>query len=215
MICRVAKGVAARPRCRRRRLLRRPTRPSHVSRHRTPSAVSLSPPTPPLPRTQEATIASQLLVAVRTRDVATLRRLCSGTSEQLAAALKRRDGQGHTLMHWAAKSGEVEMLELLAGESGLALRCSGGRRHLTAVVRLWGGISRRGCRVLGVGGEIAPLRIAEDPVAPPRPTDVRRALRRTKHARSVPWQHVRLYFFRQHGTLPHGSLLRTRDFSLS
>ncbi|CAM9703041.1 unnamed protein product [Ectocarpus sp. 12 AP-2014] len=62
----------------------------------------------------EATIASQLLVAVRTRDVATLRRLCSSTSEHLPAALKRRDGQGHTLMHWAAKSGNVAMLELLA-----------------------------------------------------------------------------------------------------
>ncbi|CAN0377282.1 unnamed protein product [Pylaiella littoralis] len=62
----------------------------------------------------EATIASQLLVAVRSRDTSTLRRLCSSTSEHLSAALKRRDGQGHTLMHWAAKSGELEMLELLA-----------------------------------------------------------------------------------------------------
>ncbi|CAN0244422.1 unnamed protein product, partial [Hapterophycus canaliculatus] len=42
------------------------------------------------------------------------RRLCSSTSEHLPAALKRRDGQGHTLMHWAAKSGDVEMLELLS-----------------------------------------------------------------------------------------------------
>lgn len=65
---------------------------------------------------QEATIASQLLVAVRSRDTSTLRRLCSSTSEHLSAALKRRDGQGHTLMHWAAKSGELEMLELLASK---------------------------------------------------------------------------------------------------
>ena len=56
-------------------------------------------------------------MAVRTRDVVSLRRLCSSKSEHLAAALKRRDGQGHTLMHWAAKSGEVEVLELLAGGS--------------------------------------------------------------------------------------------------
>lgn len=78
---------------------------------------------PSLPRrAQEATIASQLLVAVRTRNIDTLRRLCSGTSEHLAAALKRRDGQGHTLMHWAAKAGEVEMLELLASESKSKVR---------------------------------------------------------------------------------------------
>lgn len=64
---------------------------------------------------QEATLASQLLVAVRTRDVVTIRRLCSSPSENLRGALKRRDGQGHTLMHWAAKSGDVEMMETLAG----------------------------------------------------------------------------------------------------
>ncbi|CAN0011864.1 unnamed protein product [Laminaria digitata] len=62
----------------------------------------------------EATIASQLLVAVRTRNLHAMRRLCSVRSERLAGALKRRDGQGHTLMHWAAKSGDVEMLQLLA-----------------------------------------------------------------------------------------------------
>lgn len=55
-------------------------------------------------------------MAVRTRDFRSLRRLCSGTSENLTAALRRRDGQGHTLMHWAAKAGDVEALELLAGE---------------------------------------------------------------------------------------------------
>lgn len=76
---------------------------------------------------QEATIASQLLVAVRTRDADSLRRLCSSTSEHLPAALKRRDGQGHTLMHWAAKSGDVEMLELLSSEFG---RCLDGHSHL-------------------------------------------------------------------------------------
>lgn len=64
---------------------------------------------------QEATIASQLLVAVRTRNLNAMRRLCSVRSERLTAALKRRDGQGHTLMHWAAKSGDVEMLQVLAG----------------------------------------------------------------------------------------------------
>lgn len=65
---------------------------------------------------QAATIASQLLVAVRTRDLRSIRRLCSTKSDQLTEAIKRRDGQGHTLMHWAAKAGDVEMLELLAGE---------------------------------------------------------------------------------------------------
>lgn len=63
-------------------------------------------------------------MAVRTRDVATLRRLCSSTSEHLPAALKRRDGQGHTLMHWAAKSGDVAMLELLASEYGAVVDLS-------------------------------------------------------------------------------------------
>lgn len=54
-------------------------------------------------------------MAVRTRNLNATRRLCSVRSERLASALKRRDGQGHTLMHWAAKAGDVEMLELLAG----------------------------------------------------------------------------------------------------
>lgn len=54
--------------------------------------------------------------------MATLRRLCSSTSEHLPAALRRRDGQGHTLMHWAAKSGDVAMLELLASEYGAVMR---------------------------------------------------------------------------------------------
>lgn len=62
-------------------------------------------------------------MAVRSRDTASVRRICSSTSEHLIAALKRRDGQGHTLMHWAAKSGEVEMLELLASKLGLATSC--------------------------------------------------------------------------------------------
>lgn len=66
---------------------------------------------------QAATLASQLLVAVRTRDLPSMRRLCARKSENLTAALRRRDGQGHTLMHWAAKAGDVEGLELLAGES--------------------------------------------------------------------------------------------------
>lgn len=64
-------------------------------------------------------------MAVRSRDTASLKRICSSNSEHLVAALKRRDGQGHTLMHWAAKSGAVEMLELLAGKFGAL---SGGTR---------------------------------------------------------------------------------------
>lgn len=51
-----------------------------------------------------------------------MRRLCSVRSERLTGALKRRDGQGHTLMHWAAKAGDVEMLELLAGTRVLGTR---------------------------------------------------------------------------------------------
>ncbi|CAN0457929.1 unnamed protein product [Ascophyllum nodosum] len=62
----------------------------------------------------EATVASQLLVAVRTRDTKTVRRLCASKPEHLKAAVQRRDGQGHTLMHWAAKAGDVETLQLLS-----------------------------------------------------------------------------------------------------
>lgn len=68
---------------------------------------------------QDATIASQLLVAVRTRDARSISRLCTTKSDQLKAALRRRDGQGHTLMHWAAKAGDVDVLEILAGEGVL------------------------------------------------------------------------------------------------
>lgn len=72
---------------------------------------------------QEATLASQLLVAVRTRDLQAVKRLCTTKSERLEAALKRRDGQGHTLMHWAAKAGDVDMLETLAGGYCTGLYC--------------------------------------------------------------------------------------------
>lgn len=53
-----------------------------------------------------------------------MKRLCSKKSDRLLAALKRRDGQGHTLIHWAAKAGDVDMLETLAGEysEGMASR---------------------------------------------------------------------------------------------
>lgn len=36
-------------------------------------------------------------------------------SDHLGAAVKRRDNEGHTLMHWAAKAGDVETLQLLSG----------------------------------------------------------------------------------------------------
>ena len=55
-------------------------------------------------------------MAVRTRDTKTVRRLCASKPEHLKAAVQRRDGQGHTLMHWAAKAGDVETLQLLSGE---------------------------------------------------------------------------------------------------
>ncbi|CAM9785150.1 unnamed protein product [Discosporangium mesarthrocarpum] len=59
-------------------------------------------------------LQAQVLVSVRYRNVGALKRLCSSGNKDIAELVGGKDNQGHSLMHWAAKGGDVEIMETLA-----------------------------------------------------------------------------------------------------
>ncbi|CAM9636630.1 unnamed protein product [Choristocarpus tenellus] len=60
------------------------------------------------------TLLRQLFVAVNSKNAEAVTKLCSSGNEELPSVVRTRDSQGHSLMHWAAKGGNVGIIEALA-----------------------------------------------------------------------------------------------------